>query len=113
MKKTMWLLVGLLVAGTLALSSCKKDVNNLDCTLITYSGSIQPLVASNCNTSGCHNSGSRNGDFTSYDKIKGIATNGTMRSVALVRMSMPQGRSLSSEELNQVECWLDNGAPND
>ncbi|MBL7719950.1 MAG: hypothetical protein JNL72_14020 [Flavipsychrobacter sp.] len=98
--------------------SCKKDTteppatSTFDCNTVTYSGTIASLATSRCNASGCHNSGSGNGDFTAYAGLKAKFDNGSLRQRVLVEESMPQGGSLTDEQYKQFECWINAGAPN-
>ena len=98
--------------------SCKKEENNnnqnqgVDCSTITYSGTIAPLVTIKCNTAGCHASGSVNGDYTSYSGIKAKFDNGSLKQRVIVEKSMPSGSSLTETQLKQFECWINAGAPN-
>ncbi len=97
--------------------SCQKEKNevaigNIDCTTVTYSGTIAPLFASHCNTSGCHDAGSSDGDFTSYSKLKPYLNDGSVRSEVITKQSMPEDGPLNSEQLAQVQCWLDDGGIN-
>lgn len=98
----------------LLLPSCGEDEApvTIDCTTVTYSGTIKALVNSNCSDSNCHGAGAPNGDYTTYDNIKGVATDGKMNSEVVVQKSMPIGSNLTDTEIAQVKCWLDDGAPN-
>ena len=99
----------------LLLASCKKDpiaIGNVDCNSITYANTIAPLLTSSCNTSGCHNAGSNKGDLTTHAKVSIYVNNGTFKKEVLTNQSMPTYGSLTSEQLGQVQCWLDSGAPN-
>ena len=46
--------------GFALLNACKKDntaiATNIDCSTVTYSGTIQPLTQQNCSGSSCHSS---------------------------------------------------------
>lgn len=112
MKKTL-LLFSLGMIFLLVNSSCKKDEDpvNIDCSTITYSGTIKALVAANCSSSTCHGTGAPNDDYTSYDKIKDIATGDKMRTEVVDEKTMPRGGTLTAIEIAQVKCWLDAGAP--
>lgn len=94
-------------------SSCTKDdpIAEVDCSTVTFSAVIFPIFEQNCNTSGCHDGSTYNGTFTSYSNIKGVADNGQLRKKVLEERSMPKEGSLTSEELGQIKCWLDAGAP--
>lgn len=113
MKKLLCLIVSL----TLVVVACKKDSQEeptptFDCSTVTYSGTISGLVSSRCNTAGCHNAGSPNGDYTTYAGIKAKFDNGSLKQRVLVEKTMPQGSSLTDEQHKQFECWVNAGAPN-
>jgi hypothetical protein len=98
--------------------SCKKnrneDLNNLDCSKISsgYSANIKPIIDGNCLSSGCHNTGSVNGDFTTYSGLKAKADNGTLDNRVIQNKSMPPSGSLSMDNLKKIKCWLNSGSPN-
>ncbi len=100
----------------LILFACRKEekvpIGDVDCSMITYSGTISQLFDSHCNTSGCHNAGSDDGDFTTYDLVKPWADNGEIAKETLDKQTMPEDGPLTSEQLGQLQCWLDDGAPN-
>ena len=99
----------------LLLTSCKKDpiaIGKVDCNTVSYSATIAPLLTTSCNTSGCHNTGSNKGDLTTYSKVSEYVNNGTFKKEVLTDQSMPTSGPLTSEQLGQVQCWLDIGAPN-
>ena len=97
------------------ITSCnkKRDFTPVcDGTSPTYDSFVSLLVASNCSTSGCHGSGSSNGDFTSYTGLSSVTTNGKFEQEVLTNQSMPQGSStLSESDLNKLKCWVENGFP--
>lgn len=94
--------------------ACDKDLSNVNCTEVNaaYSASIKPLVQSRCLTSGCHSSGSQNGDFTTYQGLKTVAENGALEDAVIVDKRMPPNNPLSKEERKKFRCWIDQGAPN-
>lgn len=113
MKKIL-IAIPLLALLVLLLPSCGEDEEpvTIDCTTVTYSGTIKALVSANCSDSNCHGTGAPNGDYTSYDKIEGVATNGKLETEVVVQKSMPIGSNLTETEIAQMKCWLDDGAPN-
>ena len=114
MKKSTFLIF-LLFAGLIIVTSCKKDDDggtSLDCTTITYSSDIAPLIASKCSTAGCHDAGSVVGDYTTYAGIETKAKNGDMEKAVITDKTMPKSGTLSQTELDKIQCWLDAGAPN-
>ena len=104
-----------LILSTLSLNSCKKnDPEIMDCDTMaaSYKNDIVPILNSSCNTMGCHESGTANGDYTNYEGIKEAADNGTLRNRVITNKTMPLSSSLITEQLNKMECWLDSNAPN-
>ena len=97
--------------------ACQKEsisiAANIDCTTVTYANVIQPLLQQNCSGASCHGTNGSRGDLMTYSKLKPYVNNGSFRREVLDRQSMPEGGSLSSQELGQIKCWLDNGALND
>lgn len=117
MKKGCFLIFLLcMILGIIA--SCKKnkddDLNNLDCSKISsgYASSVKPVIDANCLSSGCHNPGSANGDFTTYTGLKAKADNGSLDNRVIQQKNMPPSGSLSMDNLKKIKCWLNAGAPN-
>jgi hypothetical protein len=74
------------------------------------------ILNTNCTFSGCHNTGSVNGDFTSYAGIKLKVDNGTFSNRVLVTKDMPPNytsgpSSLSDCDLIKLKKWINLGAP--
>ena len=112
------------VAGVMALPaffSCTKDrashpepkqpVNGCPGSYRDY---IRPLMANKCALSGCHVTGFPFGDFTGYADLKARVDNGKLQRLVFQEQLMPpQGISpLSEKEKNELQCWIENGAPN-
>ena len=113
--KNLILSIPLLAFFIIVFPSCGEEEEpavTIDCTTVTYSGTIKALVSANCSSSNCHGAGAPNGDYTTYDKIVGVATNGRLNSEVVVQQSMPIGSNLTDVEIAQFKCWLDDGAPN-
>ncbi len=93
-------------------SSCKKDKLLVpvceDNSTPTYDDNIKTLINTSCAKSGCHGSGSSNGDYTSYAGISSDLTNGRFENRVLKDQTMPKGSTLSQGEINQFQCWLEN-----
>jgi hypothetical protein len=64
--------------------------------------------------SGCHEAGSSNGDYTSYDALKTKADNGHLldRVYKLRNMPADQSLALSEADILRIYCWVQQGAPN-
>lgn len=107
----------LLVSLSVIVTACKKDKDDtnpsseVDCSTVTYSGTIRPIINSKCATAGCHAAGSANGDHTIYAGIKAKFDNGTLKKEVITDKTMPQGSPLSETQYKQFECWINAGAP--
>ena len=76
-----------------------------------FSADVNPIIQSNCATSGCHGSGSSNGPgpLLTFDQIRNAAA--SIKS-AVVSKSMPLGGTLSNAQIQSISCWVDNGTLN-
>lgn len=76
---------------------------------ISLSTHISPIISTNCAISGgCHN-GSQSPDLR---ENAGIISSASRIKARTSNMSMPLGRTLSQTQIDQIACWVDNGAPN-
>ena len=91
-------------------------VTACDTANITYAVDIEPIISTNCATSGCHVSGgSGPGNFTTYSGLKAkvdMGVNGTVEHRVVVLKDMPLGGSLTQDEIFKIDCWIQDGAPN-
>ncbi len=115
MKPGIWVVV---CCSVLWMSSCDKDDNEmdpaleLDCDVITptYSDNIKQIVDTNCAISGCHDGSNANPDFTNYDGL--FARRSQVRSRVVSGTMPPAGRpDLDDSEIDEISCWVENGAP--
>ncbi|MEP7322215.1 MAG: hypothetical protein ABI761_09855 [Saprospiraceae bacterium] len=102
-------------------SSCKSgvtDVSTTDCSTVTgatfssSSGQMFSSISSKCGGSSCHSAGgSESGRFlvtNNYASIKPLLATAA-RSV--LNGTMPQNSSLTTAQLEQWQCWSNNGFP--
>lgn len=75
---------------------------------VSFSATIGPLISSRCATSGCHN-GSVSPDLRTFS---GIQSNASRIKSETSSRSMPQGSSLTQTQIDQIACWVDDGALN-
>lgn len=83
---------------------------------VTFSGTVQPILQSNCLT--CHNAASQFGGVTleGYDQVKIHATSGLL--LGAIRHEsgfspMPQGQPKLAEcTIEKIAVWIQEGAPN-
>lgn len=119
--------IGVLVACTILLSSCYQrnaeefyptnpNGQNCDTTNITFSGTVEPIINTQCAISGCHNDNSTGYNLSTYAGVKSIAnSNKLMNSILRNGQSkaMPQGApKLDDCSLVKIQKWVDAGAPN-
>lgn len=105
------------ISAVAMFSTCRSDKGiNPDllvkCDTITYSKNIAPIITSSCAFPDCHNAGSPNGDYSTYDGLKAKAANGTLRNRVLVVADMPKVGTLTLIQRQMIKCWIESGAPN-
>lgn len=85
-----------------------------DLSNVTYSGTVAPILADNCN--GCHSSGSPSAGVITdnYDDLKVIVDNGRFwgainhdQGYSAMPQNLPK---LPDCELSQIRTWIDAGA---
>ena len=105
----------------LVIAGCYYDKKELlyppkkvDCSTIkaSFKNDIFPLITTRCATANCHSAAAASGGavYTDYEKIKARAD--LIRARAVILRDMPQDSRLSEDQINQLRCWLDSGAPN-
>ncbi|MBO3697130.1 hypothetical protein [Roseivirga sp. E12] len=93
-----------------------RDANGCEVELQAQVGStvvfasIRSLVQTNCAVSGCHN-GSISPDFRNDATIIGRASRIQSRTSSRTMPPSSSGRSLSNEEIANIVCWVNDGAP--
>ncbi len=102
------------------LSGCYYDneeelypTNFCETTNVSYAGMIKPLLQARCAQPGCHVTGAQSPDLTSDANIKSIADAGTLKARVIDRIppAMPPSGPLPNCEMQQIQAWLDAGAP--
>ncbi len=96
-------------------NACGKDdkfVPSCDGSTPTYDSEIASIINVTCTNSGCHDAGSSVGDWTTYAGMNTVINNGEFEKQVLTDMTMPQGSvTFSEDQLNLIQCWVDNGYP--
>ena len=119
-------LLALLLLLGIAFTGCYNDSeeelypeipgSQCDLTSVTYSSTIAPIMATNCNS--CHSGASASAGVVTntYEGLSIIAKNGKLYgsvSHASVYSAMPQGGAmLSNCNLDKIKTWVDAGALN-
>lgn len=89
--------------------SCKKSDPVCDGSQPTYESVVKSIIDNSCLT--CHGSGSSR-NFTTYPGLKPFLDNGRFKKLVLEEQTMPKGpATLSQNELNKIQCWVNNGYP--
>jgi hypothetical protein len=89
---------------------------NCDTLNVTYSGTIVPLLQSNC--IGCHNNTSAGGNInlTNYSGVLAVALNGKLFGTVnhdAGYSAMPKGgNKLPQCQIDEIRIWIAAGAPN-
>lgn len=88
------------------------------CTLedadLSYSTDIVPLIEANCIFEGCHGNREDIPDWTQHDDLASHIEE-IQRRITLPLShpdKMPRGRTISTQDREDLYCWLENGAPN-
>lgn len=84
--------------------ACKKNQKvTCDGSAPTYDSYVQSVVNSNCIS--CHS------NYSTYSGLSSVTSNGKFEKEVLVNRTMPEGGSLTQDELNKLQCWVENGFP--
>ena len=102
------LILSLTVSALTYVSCSDPLVPICDGSTPTYDGSIKAIIDNNCTGGLCHDNGSSKGDFTSYSGLKTVIDNGKFETEVLVNQSMPRNGNLSQEEIDAIQCWMEN-----
>ncbi len=113
MKKVIIAFIGI----SIFLVSCTSDKEqplSVGCSsTIYFATDVKPIIDAAC--VGCHFAGAAaGGDFAVYSEIKGKVDNGSFKNRVFVLKDMPSAGStpLTEGELGKLNCWLEQGAPN-
>ena len=77
----------------------------------TYDNGISAIINAECNTSTCHGTGSSQAEFTSYMGMALAISNGNFEKKVLIDQTMPKNGFLIQDQIDLIQCWVDNGYP--
>lgn len=79
----------------------------------TYESDIKTVVQAKCALSGCHDGTSGLVNFLTYGPLKAKADEGKIKRYVFELNIMPPATAtqLIENEREKLQCWLDNGAP--
>lgn len=112
MKKTNISLLSIFLILVLVLVACKKSIydKKLQCnSTISFSNQILPLVENNCTV--CHSAGEAGYTLTNHANISANAED-MLSSMKGIMQLMPQDGALPDSLIQQFECWIKQGKPN-
>ena len=108
----------LLLNFTLGLGACKHQPQEIPapsgCASVTFSGQVNPIIQQNCAISGCHVANFPDGDFTKFSDLHEKVTDGSFKNSVIDWNAprMPDNHKLPEENIRILQCWLNQGAPN-
>ena len=112
--------ITLLFSLQLCVQSCYYDnqvnlyhLTALDCTKVSakFTADVLPIITSTCATPSCHNSTGVGGVILqTYDQCKTKIDRIKQR--VLIDKTMPPNGTLTTSELNIIQCWINAGALN-
>lgn len=119
MKKT----ILLSIIAFVGLLSCKEDKaspipdNSGDCFPMSYTYNIRPIIETSCKTQEGPGTGCHDAWIDDYSKIEKTINDQRWTNAIFVEMDMPQIPnefgidSLTEAELEMMQCWIDQGFP--
>jgi len=121
--RNFWILAILFLGVVMVVQSCyydnEEELYPFDAAAcdtvatITYTNTIQAITNGNCAVSGCHTGVSPTGGLflDTYLQVREIALNGDMSSRVLVSEDMPPSGPLSRCDMEAIQTWINEGAP--
>jgi len=107
----LWVIIGL-VTISCSWDNAEELYGKEDCPPdgVSYSQTIEPIIKSNCAVSGCHINGQQGPTLETYGQISANAerilartSNGTMPPAI-------SGNSLTQTQIDEIACWVNDGA---
>lgn len=109
------------ITSSVVLSSCYYDVEselyaNETCNVpetVSFAADVQPIINSNCATSGCHVAGGTGtGNFESYDGVKAKVDDGSFVIEVFLDQTMPPSGNLGNCDSQILQAWIEADTPN-
>ena len=110
MYKSFFICVILVIAS---LYSCKDKKLEPNCQgdKPTYDNGIATIINAKCTNSLCHGVGSSQAEFTTYAGMSLALSNGNFKKKVLEDQTMPRNDFLTQTQIDLIQCWVDNGYP--
>jgi hypothetical protein len=103
--------IAAIAMGIVMIASCKKDKESgklapsCDGSSPTYQSEVKSIIDSRCATSNCHP------NYSTYGGLLPDLEGGDFKREVLVNQTMPQGSSLTQDQINTIQCWVNNDFP--
>ena len=91
-------------------NDCVAEVNTKVTSGIVLDD-IRPIIEANCATSGCHDGTNNRPNFTQDATIKNRASDIKNRTGNMTMPPASTGDTLTSEQIQLIDCWASDGAP--
>lgn len=107
-------IIGSFIATALAIS-CSSDseeelFDSPDCSVtVSLGAQVLPVLESNCAVEFCHSAGSGLPDFSVKANVMEYAAEIKKRTREGSMPPPSSGMTLTSEEINRISCWVDQG----
>lgn len=103
-----WIIACLLFSFISCEYNVEEEVTSFICSPdLSFSVTIKPIIDNNCIQ--CHDGSYHPYDFRVFSVVE---NNASMIKQLTQNRVMPKEGSLTQEEIEQIACWVDNGAPN-
>ena len=89
---------------------CTTEVAARVMSAVSFKATIKEIITTNCAVTGCH-AGTRVPDFTKTEDIFSYAAKIKERTREREMPPSDSGRTLTDEQIAQIACWADDGAP--
>lgn len=97
-----------LIFGLIFLSCSYNSFEEIAaCETISFSEDISPIIQSNCAIPGCH-AGVQSPDLRNFNNIQ---SNASKIKRLTKNRTMPLTGSLTQQQIDNIACWVDSGAP--
>lgn len=80
---------------------------------VLFSTNIQPIIQANCALSGCHAAGGSLPALTTYEQVKARAAAVQHLTESMQMPPAASGKSLTPAEIQEISCWVAQGALDD
>lgn len=105
--------IGLLFSFSCAYDNAEDLYGKVECPPggVSFSNTIEPIISMNCAVSGCHVNGNQLPTLETYEQIAANAAMIRHRTSNGIMPPPTSGISISQEEIDNIACWVDAGAP--